>query len=227
MPEVTLAAIGDRLAENGLIVRGAFHCEAADDVPGCDGPGGSATLVMAGNAGPAMWRAFAAAGPHESNDPMNAWSAQILTRIAADTGARALFPFNGPPFLPFMRWAHKAEGLRPSPIHILMHPQFGLWHAYRGALVYDRALDLDLPQAFAHPCETCADKPCLSACPVDAFDGTRRDLAVCVDHIGSAAGAECMSGGCRARVACPVGADYRYEPDQMRFHMAAFRRARI
>ena len=54
---LTLAAICDRLAEHGLIVRGAFHPQPADDVPGCGEGGGPATVVMVGNAGPAMWRA--------------------------------------------------------------------------------------------------------------------------------------------------------------------------
>ena len=36
-----------------------------------------------------------------------------------------------------------------------------------------------------------------------------------------------MDGGCLARRACPVGTACRYAPDQMRFHMVAFRRARV
>ena len=221
---LTLAAIGVRLAGHGMIVRGAFHPKRADDVPGC-GQGAEATLVVIGNAGPAMWRAFAAAPGGESRDPMNAWSGAILTAIADETGGRALFPFTGPPFLPFMRWAQKAEGLRPSPIQILMHPRFGLWHAYRGALVYGHAPALDPRPAHVHPCDTCAGKPCLDACPADVFDGRRADLAACRDHIAGDAGAECMTGGCLARLACPVGTEYRYAPDQMGFHMKAFRRA--
>lgn len=222
---LTLAAICDRLAEHGLIVRGAFHPQPADDVPGCGEGGGPATVVMVGNAGPAMWRAFAASQPDAfSHNAMNDWSAAVIAGIAAETGGRALFPFTGPPFLPFMRWAQRAESLRQSPIHILMHPEFGLWHAYRGALVYEGALAADPPAVRAHPCDTCADKPCLSTCPVDAFDDAWRDLGACYDYIDSAAGANCMSGGCRARLACPVGTEYRYEPDQMQFHMTAFRR---
>ena len=43
----------------------------------------------------------------------------------------------------------RAEGLKPSPIGILMHPQFGLWHAYRGALLFDVEIELRrLAQSF-------------------------------------------------------------------------------
>ena len=33
--------------------------------------------------------------------------------------------------------------------------------------------------------------------------------------------------GCEARLACPVGADYRYDPAAAAFHMGAFLRARL
>jgi len=36
-----------------------------------------------------------------------------------------------------------------------------------------------------------------------------------------------MSGGCLARRACPVGQYYAYEPEQMHFHMLAFRKSRL
>jgi hypothetical protein len=47
-------------------------------------------------------------------------------------------------------------------------------------------------------------------------------VAACVGHLETPAGAECMAEGCRARRACPVGTDYRYEPAQAAFHMRAF-----
>ena len=28
----------------------------------------------------------------------------------------------------------RAEGLKPSPLGVLVHPDFGLWHGYRGAI---------------------------------------------------------------------------------------------
>jgi len=69
-------------------------------------------------------------------------------------------------------------------------------------------------------------KPCLSACPVDAFSGTSYDVAACAAHIGSTAGEDCMAGGCLARRACPVGQAFAYGPAQAQFHMRAFLAAR-
>jgi hypothetical protein len=37
--------------------------------------------------------------------------------------------------------------------------------------------------------------------------------------------ADCRDHGCRARRSCPIGAGFRYLPDQARFHMAAFLRS--
>jgi len=220
-----LIEIAEALAPYGLMVRGGFHPTPADAVPG-----DPATLVMVGNAGPAMWRALAAAqagADDGSANPLDDWVHAILTGVATQFDAIPLFPFGGPPFLPFQRWAQRAEPVHPSPLGVLIHPDHGLWHAYRGALAFEQKLDLPARAAQPRPCDTCADKPCLSACPVDAFGGAGYDVPTCVAHISKTAGADCMELGCRARRACPVGRDHVYAPEQAAFHMAAFLRAQI
>jgi hypothetical protein len=207
----------------GLSCRGAFH-PTADDLPDRDHFG---TLVLAGFTGNNNWRHFT--GSAEARDgapnPLDRWSLQIIGAIARDLGATALFPFIGPPWLPFQRWARKAEPLHPSPIGMLIHPDWGLWHAWRGALAFREWLELPPRDSRPSPCETCSNKPCLSACPVAAFKQNHYDVAACVDHIESPNGADCMEEGCRARRACPIGAAHRYNPDQANFHMRAFRNA--
>jgi Fe-S-cluster-containing hydrogenase component 2 len=88
------------------------------------------------------------------------------------------------------------------------------------------AFDLPPAAAGAHPCETCIEKPCLSACPVGAFSATGYDVTACAQHVGAVAGSECMSRGCLARRACPVGRSFAYSPQQAGFHMRAFLKAR-
>ena len=58
---LTLAALEEVLAARGLTPRGAFHPTAIDEVPALADGSAAATLVLAGNAGPAMWDAFARA----------------------------------------------------------------------------------------------------------------------------------------------------------------------
>ncbi|MCY1495832.1 hypothetical protein D9M68_297430 [compost metagenome] len=116
----------------------------------------------------------------------------------------------------------RAEGLQPSPLGILIHPRYGLWHGYRGALAFDRPLPETGERAAQHPCDRCAAKPCMSACPANALVEERFDVSLCRGHLRSeAARAGCLSAGCLSRDACPVGSDYRYRQEQLRFHMAA------
>lgn len=211
-----------------LLVRGAFHPGPEDGVPGLPDGAPAATLLLLGFAGGVRWPAFA--GSPEARDgrrdPLDRWSRRVIDALAARLDAAALYPFGGPPFLPFQRWAQRAEAVFPSPLGILIHPAWGLWHSYRGALALRARLDLPERAAAASPCAACADKPCLSACPVAAFSADGYDAAACGAHIAAPAGAACMDGGCRARAACPAGARHRYGQDETRFYMRSFRATR-
>jgi hypothetical protein len=204
------------LAPHGLILRGGFRRKRGDLVPE-----GARSLLLIGNAGGSMWTAFeeaAQAGDH----PLDRWLRSIVDPLAAELRARAVYPSDGPPYWPFQRWAMRAEPVHPSPVGILIHRRYGLWHAYRAALVFDRAIPLRRRGEAASPCETCADRPCLAACPAAAFSADGYDVEACRSHIATPAGLDCMSLACRARRACPVGREYTYPPAQARFHMAAF-----
>lgn len=204
------------------MARGGFHPERADGVPSLPDGRACRTLVLLGNAGPAIWDTFRRAAEFKDAkpDPMNRWSQRVITGLAEKFRATPLFPFIGPPYLPFLRWAQRAEAVYPSPLGMLIHPDYGLWHAYRGALSFACLIDLPQHTDATSPCESCAAKPCLTVCPVDAFSSSGYDVPRCVGHISSAIGDACVSGGCLARRACPVGA--QYEPAQARFHMVAF-----
>ncbi len=215
------ADIAEAAGRAGFLVRGGFSPALEDGVPGISADG-TETLILLGNAGPAMWRAFSEA-PSRSGG-LDRWTKATVSALAQRLGARALFPFDRP-FLPFQRWAKKAENLASSPLGILIHPDYGLWHAYRAALLFAEPIAPPAPQARPSPCASCQEKPCLSACPVAAFTGGRYDIPKCVGHVASLRGGECLAGGCLARRACPVGREYRYEPAQARFHTEAFLRA--
>jgi hypothetical protein len=217
-------AIRSRIAEHGLAFRGAFHPDAEDAPPFVSGSGVAGTIVLVGFVGSENWPAFSNAPEAKDGlpDPLDRWSLRVIGELAHAVGATACFPFGMPPFLPFQRWAQKAEPVHPSPLGILIHPDWGLWHAYRGALAFAARLSLPEPDRPVSPCDTCATKPCLSACPVGAFSAAGYDVPACIDHIAASAGIDCMDHGCRARRACPVGARYRYEADHAHFHLRAF-----
>lgn len=221
MTAAAIASLETTLARAGMAIRGGFAPRAADAVPDL-APGRPArTLLLVGNIGGAMWPAFAAAA-HDDEDPLDRWTRRIIDPLAAEYGATALYPSDGPPYQPFQLWAQRAEGVQPSPLMIFIHPEYGLWHAYRAALLFAESLALPSATPGARPCDTCASQPCLHSCPVDAFTATGFDDRICARHVDGPDGTECRERGCLARRACPVGTEYAYPPAQMAFHMEAF-----
>ncbi len=226
-----IAELSAALRPHGMLLRGGFALTEADEqglaeFPDLASAQRGRTLLLLGNAGAPLYEAFFAAGSIAGPNPLDDWTRRILLPIADRFGARAGFPSDGPPWLPFQRWAMRAEGVKPSPLGVLIHPAFGLWHAYRAALVFDQVLDLPPAPRGSHPCDTCADKPCLSTCPVGAVTAAGYAVDNCAQHVASGAGKACRSIGCLARRACPVGADLVYPDAAMAFHMAAFLRGR-
>ena len=71
----------------------------------------------------------------------------MIEALAGELGAKAFFPSGGLPYWPFQQWARRAEPVHPSPVGILIHPRYGLWHSYRGALGLGEAHDLPEPTA--------------------------------------------------------------------------------
>ncbi len=169
----------------------------------------------------AMWEAFRKSAEYSDTKPdaMDRWTQRVVGAVAKVQGATAIYPF-GNTLWPFQRYAKSATGMQSSPLGLLIHPEFGLWQAYRSVLIFNDSLGLSIPQALNHPCDTCFEKPCLSACPVEAFSVDDFAVEQCRTHLASGDQPACMSLGCRARAACPVGIPYVDE--QIRFHMRSF-----
>lgn len=226
-PSTNAGLLATAAAETGLLLRGWFNPAAQDGVPLLDDGAAAGTLVLLGHAGRSMWPAFAAA-PESADglpDPLDRWSRRVVGALAQRFGATALYPFGGPPYFPFQRWALRAERVAPSPLGILIHPDYGLWHGYRAALAFAVRWLPPPADPRSSPCESCLARPCLHACPVDAFTPAGFAVADCRAHLDRAAGQSCRDGGCLARQACPIGRGFVYDDAQIRFHMTAFHRA--
>jgi ferredoxin len=213
-----LALIADRCAADHLEVFGAFHPEPDDGAPD-----GCRTLVLLGPREPGFWAHFTASPEaRDGHDhPMDRWSERIIGRLAETLGGEALFPFGGPPWPPFIRWAKRSGRAWSSPVGLLVHDTAGLMVSYRGALALPIRLDLPPPPA-RNPCTGCA-APCRSACPVDALTGAGYDTGACHDFLATRDGQEsCLAAGCAARRACPVSQGYGRATAQSAFHMRSF-----
>ncbi|MBU4531054.1 MAG: ferredoxin [Hoeflea sp.] len=223
------------LAGHGLCLRGWVFPDA-ETAPRLSTGGAAAAVGLIGHLGGDFWPIFETWHHQHSGveNPFDSWSKAVITPLALSAGGEAVFP-SDKPWQPFQQWARAAEGLKGSPLGMLIHPVYGLWHGYRGAILFgpEALAQLGLSAAAneagsavgatIHPCDTCVDKPCLSACPVDAFSPNGFDVASCRAYLKTDPGRKgCMSTGCLARDACPVGRAHRYDGAQIRFHMTAY-----
>jgi hypothetical protein len=213
--------LSDAALSLGLACRGGFHPLPEDGVPAMRDGTLAKTLVLLGFTGGHQWPMFAGSAEYRDGQPhpLDRWSRRNIGDLSTRFGASDLYPAPGPPWWPFQRWAQRAEALYVSPLGILIHPKYGLWHAYRGALVFGTHFAVPERQAWPHPCESCAARPCLRSCPAGAVTAGQFDHATCAAHIASPQGKDCLSVGCLARLSCPVGASYRYSETQSSFHM--------
>ncbi len=223
-------------AEHGLVLRGGFDIRESDAVPECQPGQAARVLLLFGQVGSGIWERFSHSTEYADGkaDPLDRWSARVGEAMARHLGGSAMFPFDGPPWHPFGQWAQRAESLHPSPLGILMHPDHGLWHAYRFAIalparghtgaqkLFPQTGLSPVPVPVRHACDSCADTPCLQVCPVKAFSGAGYDVAVCAAYLREHEQAACHQLGCLARIACPEAPHLRYEPAHARFHMKQF-----
>ena len=219
------------LAPHGLILRGGLNFTERDAAPPLADGRPSRSLAMIGHAGSQMWPHVLASLEAQDGapDPLDRWSRRLLNDIARTLSGRLIMPSDGPPYWPFQAWAQRCETVWPSPIGMLIHPDYGLWHGYRGAIAlpdacpdWDHLICASAPPPDA-PCQTCPDRPCLTACPVDALEPGSYRVARCRTHLADAGStAPCFEAACLARAACPIGTAYRYIPAHARFHTEAF-----
>lgn len=212
------------LEPHGIFPRGIIGFDGGGPTLNDGAP--AQTIVLLGNIGGSIWEPFSRWLTRPENagrrDPLDDWSKAVIAPVAEIIGATAYFP-SDPPWQPFQQWAMRAEGLRSSPLGILIHPEYGLWHGYRGALGFGDAFGAEASAASSlHPCEGCQAKPCLSSCPANAVKPSGFNVGDCRSHLRTDEGRTgCLAKGCLARAACPVGTGYQYPPEQLAFHMAA------
>lgn len=189
-------------------------------------------LILLAHAGRRLWERVQAAGA-AGEHPIDDYSVDIARRwlAGATPGARhrIVYPKGQPGGLPprqhvgLQRLGSLAGWHHPSPFMVGIDSQWGSWFAYRVAILADTSLPLSAVEDTGHPCPNCRDTPCIRACPAGALDRGVMDAQACRDY-RLRESSPCAL-GCIARLACPVGAEHRYEQDQIRHSSAGSLRA--
>lgn len=181
-------------------------------------------LLVFGHAGKRMWKALRGAKPElgDSANPVDEFSlATVKVHLEDELGVRrwaALYP--GTALVPLQELGTLLGWHQPSPLLVGISEAFGTWFAYRAVVVADTWLPLTPPASPSpSPCDSCVEKPCLSACLGAALTTGTLAIDRCVTF--RARDASPCALRCHAREACPIGAEHRYDADQMRHHYGA------
>ena len=137
VPAVTLAGITAMAAPHHLAVLGGFTCQ---DDPGL--PAGTRSLLLLGPAEPGYWAHVTAQPEWCAPDPIDRWSRRVIGGMACDLGAKAIFPFGGPPYHPFYQWALRTGRVWDSPVRLLVQAEQGLMVSFRGALALKEVVEV-------------------------------------------------------------------------------------
>jgi ferredoxin len=243
---MTTATLAKQLHTHGLKLLSVIQYDAAE--PGLTKQDSvlstGQSLVLIGNSCEGMWPAFNSSEEYLSGetDPLDRWSLRLGEQFARQYNGRAIYPFTGPPFQPFLSWAQANGDSFQSPLGLHIHRQHGLWHGYRFGLILElneptksklttNPLTKDdltkgrfsQPKPIDHPCITCI-QPCMQACPVGAFSSNGYDVVTCRTYVQQNPQVSCAQHGCAARLACPASPLGGYVAEQHQFHMAIFAR---
>ncbi|MDH5675876.1 MAG: hypothetical protein OEZ06_27380 [Myxococcales bacterium] len=147
---------------------------------------------------------------------------QLLKPALSDRNATLVYPASEP--IDLRSWLALAHAQHPAPFGIGIRPDCGPWVSVRAALrtrlqaseltVIEERYPKLAPDS--SPCARCAERPCQAACPAAAVTASAFELDRCIAQRlkkDSPCAYECA-----ARNACPVGRDFRYGAEQMRYH---------
>lgn len=179
-------------------------------------------LILIGHAGRRLWEQVSAGGirgEHPIDDHSRATVQRWFAQEAPAARYRIVFPEPAEPTrqaapIGLQALGRAAGWHRAAPFKLGIDAVWGSWFAYRAVVLTDTHFALTPVVDNGYPCATCAERACVQACPAKALEGGELDFPRCgrqrLLHDSPCAYR------CPARVACPVGAEHRYDEAQMR-----------
>lgn len=214
------------LAEHGLNLLAVLPCAALptavtellvdSGVPLAD----FSRLLLLGHGGRRLWEAAQTAVSSPIPDPIDTFSwektAVFLRDYLNSPPHFRLYPDTSYP-VPLGRLGELAGWSQPSPLGIGISPVYGLWFAYRTAVLLDAPLPITVAEYGRRPCDSCEAKPCVGGCPATAVHPTQPiHFPACARH--RLAPTSPCADQCLARLACPIAPQHRYTPQQISYH---------
>lgn len=176
---------------------------------------GFTQLILLGHGGRRLWERVQAAGL-DSEHPIDEYTIATVDRCFADylpgRHYRIVYPGDAP--LGLQSLGRLAGWHHASPFMVGIDGQFGSWSAYRAVVLADSDFCPSPVVDRGHPCASCANRPCIAACPAGALADDRFALDKC-SRFRLLPDSPCAH-GCLARLACPIGAEHRYDTAQIR-----------
>ena len=175
-------------------------------------------LVLIGHGGQRMWAALQAWGM-QTTGPVDHFSTVMARKFIADylhhPPTLWLYP-DTPYIVPLQQLGELAGWSYPSPLGSGISPIYGVWFAYRAAFLTNADIPVMRHAPVPSPCDKCAEKPCMTTCPVQAVQLNAFAVDACAHH-RLRPKSPCMD-RCLARMACPFFPEHRYTLPQIQYH---------
>ena len=177
------------------------------------------SLILIGHSGNSMWRRLNEQGDigldPDPVDKFSVFQAELFVdRYLGSCEHVVLYP--GDVHIPLQQLGALAGWHHRSPRGLGINKTCGPWFGYRVVLLVRTKLPPLVDQLGESPCQQCADKPCISTCPAKALsDADLPNISLCVGYRmqeQSPCEAQCL-----ARLACPVGPEFRYCDEQINY----------
>ena len=175
-------------------------------------------LLLIGHKGRQLWEKVA----HEigkKNDPIDEYTLSTIHALFSNDYPDLIYQiiYPGDHVINLQQLGRYAGWHNTTPFRIGIHPEWGSWFAYRAAILANSSFKAQAIEAVTpSPCDQCATKPCIAACPADACKGHPADLDKCLGF-RQQKDSPCAY-TCLAREACPVGKHSQYSDEQMHYH---------
>ena len=211
------------LEDFGIVILGMFRIDSNDENHWAELHGRQGQwLHLIGNVGSRHFDIFQQkrAESHPKPLSMDEYSEAVLEDMFSSYQIEHYYFPSRKPYAPFQSWALRAHSGFLSPLGLLIHPLYGLWHAYRAVMITQYPLTkIEDDKSITSPCASCVEKPCISACPAKAVgDESAFSYQQCQAYLRAETTSFCVKQHCLSRQACPVGKKHQYHKAHLQFH---------